>query len=756
MGFQMLLMPTEIFPLSSPVMGAATIRPLLRKSIVHPEDWEALPSADREMIEKISDTPALLKMLVARKLLTEYQRDRIEAGSLFGLVLGNYRVTDRLGAGGMGVVFKAEHITLRREVAIKVIAFHEYPDCRIATRFQNEMRAVASLNHPNIVAAIDAGVLDHRGDGEVLRYFVMELVRGHDLEELVSSLGPMSTPQACGAIYQIAAALSEAHKHLLVHRDIKPANIRMTPDGIAKLLDFGLARTPSNRLTEPGMMLGTVDFMAPEQARDASRADARSDLYSLGCTLYWCLTGQPPFTGDDRVYDIASRAVDGPPSILEFAPELPVELDCVVRKMMACNAEDRYQTPQDVMEALVPFLRPDGRTLAMGSPPSAASIVEAELDVSQTVAPIENVRKTRTLIVDDDPGIQTFCRMALASEGMDCDAVSSGEAALETLRARPFDLVVLDIELPNMTGMDVLKALRSAPPSPHLKIVMMSGRVAPDDLARAMLAGADDFLSKPIAMTALISRLKAALRLKEAQDRADEAARRMFKANQELKQMVVARTSEMVASRNALLASIAKLTESRDVNGDSHLRRMGAYCRCLAAEAARLPAFAEIVDETFLELIENCAPLHDLGMIGLPDHILRKPGKLELDERLIMQTHTVVGSELLRSIIQHHGAAAAFLNVAADIVRSHHEWWDGTGYPDGLREAEIPLAARIAAVADVYDALRSHRPHKPALNHAAAVRIMTTFSQGQFDPELLVAFKRCAPQFEEIERQYTD
>jgi HD-GYP domain-containing protein (c-di-GMP phosphodiesterase class II) len=155
-------------------------------------------------------------------------------------------------------------------------------------------------------------------------------------------------------------------------------------------------------------------------------------------------------------------------------------------------------------------------------------------------------------------------------------------------------------------------------------------------------------------------------------------------------------------------------------------------------------------------MLECCAPLHDIGKVGLPDHILLKPGKLTADERILMQTHTTIGADTLQNVAKQHPFAAAFLQMAIDIARHHHERYDGKGYPDRLAGNDIPLAARILAISDVYDALRSRRPYKPALSHTAAMHVMLDMSAGQFDPLLLEAFKRCAPSFERIARDVRD
>ena len=183
---------------------------------------------------------------------------------------------------------------------------------------------------------------------------------------------------------------------------------------------------------------------------------------------------------------------------------------------------------------------------------------------------------------------------------------------------------------------------------------------------------------------------------------------------------------------------------------------MQQYCRCLAEEAATTPGYAGQIDDGFIDMLACCAPLHDIGKIGLPDHILLKPGKLTTDERIVMQTHTTIGAGTLKQVAETHGMALAFLDMAADIARHHHERWDGSGYPDGLAGNDIPLAARLVTICDVYDALRSRRSHKPALSHNAALQLMSETCAGQFDPGLFAVFRRSAAEFERIFREYPD
>ncbi len=259
------------------------LRELLSSSLILAEDWETLPTNTQDELLNCQAPEHVLPLLVQHNLLTEYQAARIEAGKTFGLVLGNYRVLNRIGAGGMGVVFKGEHLRMRRLVAIKVLPLSGDRDARLLRRFIREMRAVAQLRHPNIVSALDDGEVPGCGaDEPSLHYFVMEYVPGQDLEEFIPANGALDPSHACGLAYQVASALREAHGQGLVHRDIKPSNIHVTPDGDAKLLDFGLVLHSENRMTEPGTVLGTFDYLAPEQAQDASAVDVRAERLRFG------------------------------------------------------------------------------------------------------------------------------------------------------------------------------------------------------------------------------------------------------------------------------------------------------------------------------------------------------------------------------------------------------------------------------------------------------------------------------------------
>jgi cyclic di-GMP phosphodiesterase len=725
------------------------VQDLLSAGLILAEDWDNIAPENRKTILTCRTRDDLLPMLVKFGLLTDYQAGRIEAGTTFGLVLGNYRVLDRLGAGGMGVVFRAEHIRMRKQVAIKVLPFGPDRDQRVLRRFFTEIRAIAQLQHPNIVGAMDSGEINGpEGQDTILHYFVMEYVPGHDLDQMIRMSGPLAVTKCCDITHQVASALAEAHKHNLVHRDIKPSNVHVTPEGQAKLLDFGLARRFRTGMTEPGTLLGTLDFMAPEQVQDASTVDIRADIYALGGVMYFCLTGSPPFiTSGNVVQDLAARLNQEPPSLCRYRPDIPKELDAILRRMMALKPEERYSSPQAVMRSLLPFLKTE----------LPEHLLEPERCAGE---PAQNKTEGqgvhRVLIIDDESNIRNFCKYILQSEGLDCDEAAGGLEALDLISKKKYDLLLLDVNMPDMTGLDLCKQLRDKPPYPNLKIIMTSGNGNVDVLSQMLLTGADDFLTKPFSLTQLKARIKAALRLKEAQDRTDLLNRHLLAMNHELEQSLRARQSDIIESRNALVLALAKLVEHRASETGAHLSRMQQYSRCLAEDAARIAQFNEKIDGSFLELLECCAPLHDIGKVALPDYILLKPGKLDPEEKILMQTHTVIGAETLLEVARSHGSAMGFLQMAIDIARHHHERYDGSGYPDRVAGDAIPLAARIVAVADVYDALRSRRPYKPALSHNAAVQVIEDGSGKQFDPHLLQAFQRCSAMFEQIYRQMPD
>jgi serine/threonine-protein kinase len=286
-------------------------------------------------------------------------------------VIGPYRVLERLGEGAAGQVFKARHDRLHRNVALKLIRPERLTDLAAVGRFHREIQAAAKLAHPNVVRAYDA---DQVGP---IFYFAMEYVPGTNLSRRVKQSGPLPIGEACDLMRQAALGLAHIHQHGMVHRDIKPSNLAITEiaaggaakgdpssntlvPGQVKILDLGLARLSEGAvegqlqpLTHVGTVMGTTDFMSPEQGRDSRTADARSDLYSLGCTLYFALTGKPPFPGGTALEKLMHHQLDEPEPVEKLRPDVPPALAAVLRKLMAKDPVARYQTGVEVADALV-------------------------------------------------------------------------------------------------------------------------------------------------------------------------------------------------------------------------------------------------------------------------------------------------------------------------------------------------------------------------------------------------------------------
>ncbi len=301
----------------------------------------------------------LAAAFVEAGLLTEWQAEKLLAGKHRGFVLGKYKLLGQLGKGGMSTVYLAEHILMRARRAIKVLPKDRVKDKTYLDRFELEARAAAKLDDPNIVRAYD---IDHEGE---THYIVMEYVEGQDLHQLVKQKGFLRFETAADYIAQVARGLDHAHEMGLVHRDIKPANCLLDQNGVVKLLDMGLARivddTASLTIDNNENVLGTADYLAPEQALNSHKADARADIYSLGCTLYFLLTGHPPFPEGSISERLMKHQVESPPSILKDRPDVPSILLHICEKMMSKKPEDRYQSAGDVAERLTEWLAEQGQ-----------------------------------------------------------------------------------------------------------------------------------------------------------------------------------------------------------------------------------------------------------------------------------------------------------------------------------------------------------------------------------------------------------
>ncbi len=347
---------------------------------------------------------ALARELVRRGWLTPFQVNQIAQGRGADLVLGPYVLLERLGQGAMGQVYKARHRLMDRLVAVKVIRAERLGNAQAVSRFQREIQAAAKLSHPHVIIAHDAS----QAGG--MYYLVMEYVEGADLDRLVRQRGPLPAAEACEYVRQAALGLQHAHERGLVHRDVKPSNLLAATDGTVKVLDLGLARLrhslaeeeAGGRLTREGSAMGTPDYMAPEQALDATTADIRADVYSLGCTLYHLLTGRPPFPGGTLAEKILKHQQAEPEPLEQVRGDLPAGLPAVVRTMMAKRPADRYQTPAAAAAALAPFAHavagPIPAAIPLGPAVSGASTVDRVVGSATVTSPAISAPARRGLV----------------------------------------------------------------------------------------------------------------------------------------------------------------------------------------------------------------------------------------------------------------------------------------------------------------------------------------------------------------------
>jgi cyclic di-GMP phosphodiesterase len=326
----------------------------------------------------------------------------------------------------------------------------------------------------------------------------------------------------------------------------------------------------------------------------------------------------------------------------------------------------------------------------------------------------------RILIVDDSDIALELLEKPLARAGHTVDRANDGDEALEWICKGVHRLVISDWDMPRMDGLTLCRKVRSLSSS-YIYFILVTSHNAPADIVTGMSTGADDFISKPFNPAELLVRVRAGERVLSLE------------------------------SRDIAIFAMAKLTESRDQETGQHLERVRSYAQLLARRMMEWPKFRGLIDDKTVRLIYETSPLHDIGKVGIPDSILRKPGKLTEEEMAIMRTHTTLGKETLDSALAKY-PDAEFLRFARDIVACHHERWDGAGYPNRLSGEAIPLCARIVSVADVYDALTSDRVYRRAMSQDEARKIVIDGSGTQFDPDVVAAFVELAAEFAEVHR----
>lgn len=331
----------------------------------------------------------------------------------------------------------------------------------------------------------------------------------------------------------------------------------------------------------------------------------------------------------------------------------------------------------------------------------------------------------RVLIVDDDEVALELLGNTLSQAGHEVKVATDGRQALELLRTGLYRLVISDWEMPEINGIELCRAIRARHVGGYVYVILVTARDGTSNVVHGLNAGADDFISKPFEPTELCVRVRAGERILS------------------------------LDSRDLIIFSLAKLAESRDPETGAHLERMREYCRVIAEHLSHHAKFSDYVDGDYVQTIYLTSPLHDIGKVGIPDSVLLKPGRLTDREFGIMKKHTIIGGETLSAAARDH-PEAEFLRMARNIALSHHERFDGSGYPYGLVGDEIPLSGRIVALADVYDALTTKRVYKTAFSHDVARSIVLEGKGVHFDPDIVDCFIQNEDAFVAIQRRFAD
>ena len=331
----------------------------------------------------------------------------------------------------------------------------------------------------------------------------------------------------------------------------------------------------------------------------------------------------------------------------------------------------------------------------------------------------------QVLLVDDSKLVLIALKGVLTDAGYDVLTAANGREALDTLQSNYCRMIISDWEMPVMNGIELCRTIRNEETSGYIYFILLTSHGTIQETIQGLSCGADDFIVKPYSPAEVLARIRAGERILSLE------------------------------TRDVAIFAMAKLAESRDLDTGAHLERVQHYCRTLAQEMASLNKYSDIIDAEFIRLIFQTSPLHDIGKVGIPDAILLKPGRLDVAEFEVMKTHVAIGAETLAAALAKF-PGVSFLSMARDIAGTHHERYDGTGYPNNLKGDEIPLCGRIIALADVYDALTSKRPYKEAFTHESAKQIILENRGVHFEPDVVDAFLKREGMFLDIRRRFAE
>jgi putative two-component system response regulator len=359
----------------------------------------------------------------------------------------------------------------------------------------------------------------------------------------------------------------------------------------------------------------------------------------------------------------------------------------------------------------------------------------------------------RVLIIDDSGVNRQLLSRLIGTLGYAADEAENGAAGLGMVQLNPPDLILLDILMPGMDGRDVLAQLKADPEMRQIPVVMISSLDELEAIVACIQLGADDYFTRPFDRTLLRARLGVLLERKQLLDAERAYADRIREMNSLLETRVAEQVRVISAGHVSTIFAMSKLAESRDPETGHHLERIRDFCCILGRHLQHEPELAGYVTDTYIDSLYAASPLHDIGKVGVADAILLKPGQHTPEEKLIMQKHTLIGADMLRAVYAEH-PHNDLVRLGIQIAESHHERWDGKGYPHGRAGEDIPLSGRIVALADVYDALRAQRVYKPAFSHAESRVFIFNGDGTHFDPKVVTAFRRAEDEFEAVRQRW--
>jgi putative two-component system response regulator len=358
--------------------------------------------------------------------------------------------------------------------------------------------------------------------------------------------------------------------------------------------------------------------------------------------------------------------------------------------------------------------------------------------------------KASILVVDDTPDNLTLMS-GLLKDDYKVKVANGGEKAIKiAMSDSPPDLILLDIMMPEVDGYEVCKRLKAEAKTRHIPVIFLTAKTEVADETLGLELGAVDYITKPVSPPIVLARVKTHLAMKRMQDFLRDK-------NNFLEAEVTKRTAEVTAIQDVTIHAMASLAETRDSDTGNHIRRTQQYVKLLAEKLRANSRFSHFLDDDkTLEMLLKSAPLHDIGKVGVPDRILLKPGRFEPEEFEIMKTHCALGRDAILQAEHELGIEVPFLKLAKEIAYYHQEKWDGSGYPEGLSGDDIPISARLMAVADVYDALISRRVYKTGMPHEKAVQIISQSAGSHFDPDIVDAFMELKDEFKAIADRFAD